>query len=60
MVPEESFPPPAATKVPADTQNTAADDPQPRTNSQAPQPVRSDPDRARYVLIIPGVGPAAP
>ncbi|KAG7505275.1 hypothetical protein JOB18_027886 [Solea senegalensis] len=46
LVPEESFPPPMATKDPANTQSTAADHLQPQTNSQAPQPVRSDPSRA--------------
>ncbi|KAI3359209.1 hypothetical protein L3Q82_002734 [Scortum barcoo] len=54
LVPEESFPPPVATKAPADTQSTAADHLQPRTNSQAPQPVRSDPSRAPKWLELPG------
>ncbi|KAG7242853.1 hypothetical protein INR49_018108 [Caranx melampygus] len=38
LVPEESFPPPVATKAPANTRSTAADHLQPQTNSQAPQP----------------------
>ncbi|KAK1877642.1 1-phosphatidylinositol 45-bisphosphate phosphodiesterase beta-1 [Dissostichus eleginoides] len=54
LVPEESFPPPAATKGPADTRSTAADHLQPQTNSQAPQPVSSDPSRAPKWLKLPG------
>ncbi|KAK5884959.1 hypothetical protein CesoFtcFv8_018721 [Champsocephalus esox] len=53
LVPEESFPPPAATKGPADTRSTAADHLQPQTNSQAPQPVSSDPSRAPKWLKLP-------
>ncbi|KAA8578740.1 hypothetical protein FQN60_003838, partial [Etheostoma spectabile] len=54
LVPEESFPPPVATKAPTNTQSTAADPLQPQTNSQAPQPVRSDPSRAPKWLKLPG------
>ncbi|KAM7371951.1 hypothetical protein PAMP_009151 [Pampus punctatissimus] len=53
LVPEESFPPPMATKAPANTQSTAADHLQPPTNSQAPQPVRSDPSRAPKWFKLP-------
>lgn len=55
VVPEESFPHPVATKAPADTQSTAADHPQPQTNSQAPQPFISDPRRAPKWLKLPGM-----
>ncbi|GLD49334.1 tether containing UBX domain for GLUT4 [Lates japonicus] len=53
LVPEESFPPPVATKALTNTQSTAADHLQPQTNSQAPQPVRSDPSRASKWLKLP-------
>lgn len=60
MVPEESFPPPVAAKFPANTQSAAADHLRPRTNSQAPQPVRADRSRATEWLRLPGMFQSPP
>ncbi|XP_030645556.1 tether containing UBX domain for GLUT4-like [Chanos chanos] len=53
LVPEESFPLPAASRVPANQQSTADGQPQPQTKSQAPKAVRGDPSRVPKWLKLP-------
>ncbi|KAG7460197.1 hypothetical protein MATL_G00218720 [Megalops atlanticus] len=51
---EGPFPPPAASNTPANQQSTAARRPGLRTNSQAPNPLRTDPSKVPEWLKMPG------
>ncbi|XP_036408673.1 tether containing UBX domain for GLUT4-like [Megalops cyprinoides] len=51
---EGPFPPPAASNAPANQQSTAAGRPGLRTNSQAPNPLRTDPSKVPEWLKMPG------
>ncbi|MBN3313497.1 ASPC1 protein, partial [Atractosteus spatula] len=51
---EEFFPPPLDSNAPANQKSTAADQPQPQTNSQAPKPVKTDPSKVPKWLKLPG------
>ncbi|MBN3300582.1 ASPC1 protein, partial [Amia calva] len=53
-VSEESFPPPAASDTPANQQSTAAAQPHPEPNGQAPKPVKTDPSKVPKWLKLPG------
>ncbi|XP_058845813.1 tether containing UBX domain for GLUT4 isoform X2 [Acipenser ruthenus] len=54
MASEATFPPPAEKDTRSDHQSTAADEPQPHSNSQAPKPVNTDPGKIPKWLKLPG------
>ncbi|XP_033896886.3 tether containing UBX domain for GLUT4-like isoform X1 [Acipenser ruthenus] len=51
---EATFPPPAEKDTRSNHQSTAADEPQPHSNSQAPKPVNTDPGKIPKWLKLPG------
>ncbi|KAK1162262.1 tether containing UBX domain for GLUT4 isoform X1 [Acipenser oxyrinchus oxyrinchus] len=51
---EATFPPPAEKDTRSKHQSTAADEPQPHSNSQAPKPVNTDPGKIPKWLKLPG------
>ncbi|RXN02195.1 Tether containing UBX domain for GLUT4 [Acipenser ruthenus] len=53
MASEATFPPPAEKDTRSDHQSTAADEPQPHSNSQAPKPVNTDPGKIPKWLKLP-------
>ncbi|MGH0132242.1 UNVERIFIED_CONTAM: hypothetical protein FKN15_049479 [Acipenser sinensis] len=53
MASEVTFPPPAEKDTRSNHQSTAADEPQPHSNSQAPKPINSDPGKIPKWLKLP-------